>query len=123
MHLRNGRWQPHRGQPRLRLLARGRCGWNQECHHSQHLLRQCCRLQHRKWERYRPDSVSSVWNEPLGQHRSAMRSGEVMSPTRAAVLLTATWLLVVAQVGAAENIDPNNKGSQYAYGENIGWTN
>lgn len=26
-------------------------------------------------------------------------------------------------VGSAENIDPNDDGSQYAYGENVGWLN
>jgi hypothetical protein len=38
-----------------------------------------------------------------------------------AILTIAISLL--ASVQAAENIDPNEDGSQYAYGENIGWVN
>ena len=29
----------------------------------------------------------------------------------------------IGAVYAAENIDPDNDGSQYAYGENVGWVN
>jgi hypothetical protein len=37
----------------------------------------------------------------------------------------AVWLVVLLAAGTAlsENIDPYNDGSQYAYGENIGWVN
>lgn len=34
-----------------------------------------------------------------------------------------TSLLLCVNVGFAENIDPYNDGSQYAYGENMGWLN
>ena len=34
------------------------------------------------------------------------------------------WVLIsVVNVGFAENIDPDNDDSQYAYGENVGWLN
>ena len=33
------------------------------------------------------------------------------------------WLLLSASIVLAENIDPNDDGSQYAYGENVGWVN
>ncbi|MHC4666287.1 MAG: hypothetical protein ACYS9T_10085, partial [Planctomycetota bacterium] len=34
------------------------------------------------------------------------------------------WVLIsVLNVSFAENIDPNEDGSQYAYGENVGWLN
>ncbi len=32
-------------------------------------------------------------------------------------------LVLRVNAGFAENIDPNNDGSQYAYGENVGWVN
>ena len=32
-------------------------------------------------------------------------------------------IAALATVAYAENIDPNEDGSQYAYGENIGWLN
>ena len=32
-------------------------------------------------------------------------------------------LMLVASLCFAENIDPNDNGSQYAYGENVGWLN
>ena len=32
-------------------------------------------------------------------------------------------LMLVVSLGFAENIDPNDDGSQYAYGENVGWLN
>ena len=32
-------------------------------------------------------------------------------------------ILLLASVASAENIDPNEDGSQYAYGENVGWLN
>jgi len=34
-----------------------------------------------------------------------------------------TAILSLALVTSAENIDPNDDGSQYAYGENVGWLN
>ncbi len=36
---------------------------------------------------------------------------------------TVAFVLVSAQVGWCDNIDPNSDGSQYAWGENIGWLN
>jgi len=47
-----------------------------------------------------------------------MKLGNVIKTFSVCVLLLAT-----VSVGFAENIDPNNDGSQYAYGENIGWVN
>jgi len=32
-------------------------------------------------------------------------------------------LILICQYGWAENVDPNSDGSQYAYGENVGWLN
>ena len=32
-------------------------------------------------------------------------------------------MLALGSLGFAENIDPNNDDSQYAYGENVGWVN
>ena len=32
-------------------------------------------------------------------------------------------IAALATVAYAENIDPNEDGSQYAYGENVGWVN
>lgn len=32
-------------------------------------------------------------------------------------------LIIAVNISLAENIDPNDDGSQYAYGENIGWLN
>lgn len=40
----------------------------------------------------------------------------------AAVFLTAV-LLFFCHTGYAENIDPHNDGSQYVWGENVGWLN
>ena len=33
------------------------------------------------------------------------------------------WLMLFARASFAENIDPYEDGSQYAYGENVGWLN
>ncbi len=33
------------------------------------------------------------------------------------------FCLVAATLAAAENIDPDNDGSQYAWAENVGWIN
>ena len=39
-------------------------------------------------------------------------------------IFTATLLLVVLSgIAIAENVDPSNDGSQYAYAENAGWIN
>ena len=38
-------------------------------------------------------------------------------------IILITFLLLCVNVSFAENIDPNEDGSQYAYGENIGWVN
>ncbi len=37
--------------------------------------------------------------------------------------ILAVWAFTVSIAGAAENIDPNDDDSQFAYGENIGWVN
>jgi hypothetical protein len=37
--------------------------------------------------------------------------------------ISLTLLLFFTNMGYAENIDPYNDGSQYAYGENVGWLN
>jgi len=42
---------------------------------------------------------------------------------RNTLLVTVLLLLLSALVSLAENIDPNDDDSQYAYGENIGWIN
>lgn len=47
-----------------------------------------------------------------------MRFGGIIKTFRVCVLF-----LVVVSVGYAENIDPYNDDSQYAYGENVGWMN
>lgn len=39
------------------------------------------------------------------------------------ITLVITMILAYAPTVYAENIDPNNDDSQYAYGENIGWIN
>ena len=39
------------------------------------------------------------------------------------ILILLAALLLRVNVGFAENIDPYNDGSQYAYGENVGWLN
>ena len=39
------------------------------------------------------------------------------------LVLTVVFLFSYCRLYANENIDPNNDGSQYAYGENIGWIN
>ena len=47
-----------------------------------------------------------------------MKLGNVIKTFSVCVLLLGT-----VSVGFAENIDPNNDNSQYAYGENIGCLN
>jgi len=47
-----------------------------------------------------------------------MKPGNVIKTFSVCVLLLGT-----VSVGFAENIDPNEDGSQYAYGENVGWVN
>ena len=47
-----------------------------------------------------------------------MKLGNVIKTFSVCVLLLGT-----VSVGFAENIDPNEDGSQYAYGENVGWLN
>jgi len=47
-----------------------------------------------------------------------MKLGNVIKTFSVCVLLLGT-----VSVGFAENIDPNKDGSQYAYGENVGWVN
>ncbi len=37
------------------------------------------------------------------------------------MLAAATLILTLATTAFAENIDPDNDGSQYGYGENVGW--
>jgi hypothetical protein len=39
------------------------------------------------------------------------------------MLISAVWVLLCCVNLHAENIDPNNDDSQYAYGENVGWIN
>jgi hypothetical protein len=39
------------------------------------------------------------------------------------IVLVSMVLILFYSAGYAENVDPNNDGSQYAYGENIGWLN
>jgi hypothetical protein len=42
---------------------------------------------------------------------------------RGTVLAAAIGAIVVAAAAFAENVDPNNAGAQYAWGENVGWIN
>ena len=39
------------------------------------------------------------------------------------MLLTVILVMVAVGIAAAENVDPTNDGSQYAWGENVGWLN
>ena len=39
------------------------------------------------------------------------------------LLISAVWILLCCVNIHAENIDPNNDDSQFAYGENVGWLN
>jgi hypothetical protein len=39
------------------------------------------------------------------------------------IVLVSMVLILFYSAGYAENVDPNNDGSQYAYGENVGWLN
>ncbi|MHC4659081.1 MAG: hypothetical protein ACYS83_07890 [Planctomycetota bacterium] len=43
--------------------------------------------------------------------------------TKNAMLCAFVFAFWVVSVAPAENIDPNEDGSQYAYGENVGWMN
>src|SRR5439155_1573968 len=66
-------------------------------------------------------------NEPLGEHRLlARRRKELTMSTRLwAIPLALAGLAIAAFAGVvvAENIDPFNNGSQYAWSENTGWLN
>lgn len=42
---------------------------------------------------------------------------------RKVVLVSCLSVLFTVLLGVSENIDPDNDGSQYAYGENVGWLN
>ena len=42
---------------------------------------------------------------------------------RKIILVSGLSILLLASLALAENIDPNEDGSQYAYGENVGWLN
>ena len=46
-----------------------------------------------------------------------------MLATRLKLAIFAATILALASAVPAENIDPNEDGSQYAYGENVGWIN
>ncbi|MHC4575492.1 MAG: hypothetical protein ACYS76_15430 [Planctomycetota bacterium] len=47
----------------------------------------------------------------------------MMNNTRLILTILVAAILALGPVTSAENIDPNEDGSQYAYGENIGWLN
>lgn len=42
---------------------------------------------------------------------------------RKILLLSLFFAILIAQDGWCDNIDPDNDGSKYAYGENVGWLN
>ncbi len=46
-----------------------------------------------------------------------------MNLTKLQLVLPVIAMLILACPGFAENIDPYNDGSQYAWGENVGWLN
>jgi len=46
-----------------------------------------------------------------------------MNKTSLTLAIFVVTTLASASVASAENIDPNEDGSQYAYGENVGWVN
>jgi len=52
-----------------------------------------------------------------------MKGGEYMGYVRLSFIMIAIVLFVFFSLASGENIDPDNDGSQYCYGENIGWIN
>jgi hypothetical protein len=47
----------------------------------------------------------------------------MMRSTGLQLAILVMTILAPAPLASAENIDPNEDGSQYAYGENVGWIN
>lgn len=47
----------------------------------------------------------------------------MMYLTKLQLTIVVMAIAALATVAYAENIDPNEDGSQYAYGENVGWVN
>jgi hypothetical protein len=62
-----------------------------------------------------PPCVNGQWKRQEGAQMNILRI------THIAGVLAA--LIIICDLASAENIDPNNNGSQYAYGGNVGWVN
>ena len=52
-----------------------------------------------------------------------MEGGEYMGYKRLSIIFIVLMLFIFTPVAYGDNIDPGNDGSQYCYGENIGWIN
>jgi hypothetical protein len=52
-----------------------------------------------------------------------MKGGEYMGYVRLSFIMIAMVLFAFSSLASGENIDPDNDGSQFCYGENIGWIN
>jgi len=72
----------------------------------------------------RPIGTSTILNElkitGISGHRNSAGSRKIKIETSIIAVLQVIMLCLTV---SAENIDPDNDGSQFAYGENVGWLN